>query len=49
MSDEQNPEIDDRDIIIAQQAERINRLELEVAALKALIEAKVDARKPRFR
>jgi len=51
MSDEQNLEIDDRDAIIAQQAERINQLEQEVASLKALIEAKVDAKaakKPNF-
>jgi hypothetical protein len=51
MSDKQNSETDHRDIIIAQQAERINLLEHEVASLKSLIEAKVDAKaakKPRF-
>jgi transposase len=51
MSDEQNLKTDDRDVIIAQQAERIDQLEQEVASLKALIETKADAKaskKPKF-
>lgn len=51
MANEHLPEIDQRDAIITQQAERIKQLETELAALKALLEAKADAKaakKPSF-
>lgn len=51
MSDEQKLEIEKRDVTIAQQAERIAQLELELVALKSLLDAKADskaAKKPKF-